>query len=77
MVEVDGPAALGDEVVLLGLDPVAVGQGRVEREAGPRDQDVLARVGQGRDAQIQRAGTARAEDHVLVAVRIGQIGFTT
>ena len=77
MVEVDGPSALGDEVVLLGLDPVAVGQGRVEREAGPRDQDVLARVGQGRDAEVQRAGAARAEDHVLVAVRIGQIGFTT
>ena len=68
MLEVDGPAALGDEVVLLGLDAVAVGEGRVEREAGARDEDVLARVGHGRDAQVQGAGAARAQDHVVVAV---------
>ena len=60
MLEVDRPAALGDEVVLLGLDAVAVGEGGVEREAGARDQDILARVGQGSDAEVQRAGASRA-----------------
>ena len=75
MLEVDGPAALRDEVVLLGLDAVAVGEGRVEREAGPRDQDVLARVGHGRDAQVEGARAARAEDDVLVAVEKLSIRF--
>ena len=67
MLEVDGPAALWEEVVLLGLDAVAVGEGGVEGEAGARDEDVLARVGDGRDAQVQRARAARAQDDVLVA----------
>ena len=67
MLEVDRPAALRDEVVLPGLDAVAVGEGGVERESGARDQDVLARVGEGGDAQVQRAGAARAQDDVIVA----------
>ena len=68
MLEVDRPSALRDEVVLLGLDAVAVGEGGVEREAGARDQDVLARVGEGGDAQVQRAGAARTQDDVVVAL---------
>ena len=64
--EVDPPVLVGEEVVLPGLDAQAGGQGGVEREAGARHQDVLAVVRQGRDGDVEGAGAAGAEDHVLL-----------
>ena len=65
MVEVGLPVLVGQEVVLPGLDLLAGGERHVEREAGPGHQDVLPGVRQGGDGDVEGAGAARAEDHVI------------
>lgn len=60
-----GPARTHVQVVKLAAGAIGLGQRLVERETGPREEDVVARVEQGGDAQLQRPGAAAADDHVL------------
>ena len=65
VLEVDLPLAFRNQVILLRLDAEAVGKGGVERESRTGNQYVVSGIGEGRDAEVERARAAGAEDHVV------------
>ena len=65
MVQVGLPVLVREEVVLPGLYLLPGGECRVYGEAWPGYEDVLPGVRHGGDGDVEGAGAARAEDHVV------------
>ena len=63
--DVDFPVVLGQEIVLLDVDPHTFGESGVEGEAGAGDEDVLSRVGEDADAEVETVGAAGADDDIV------------
>lgn len=55
------------QVVILDLDSQSFCDCFVYHEPGARNEDVLARVGEGRDGQLDGVRAAAAQDHVVSA----------
>lgn len=64
LLQVRFPVALRQQIVRAHLDAMAQRQRAIDREARPRYQDILAGTGERRDADVQRAGAAAAQQHI-------------
>lgn len=64
-VEIDLPIPLGKEVEVADLDAAESGPRLVERETGPREQDVGLRVGQDRHHDLDRLRASVGHVHIV------------
>ena len=63
--QVDHPVVVGEQVVLPGLNSQPGGEGCVEWESRPWNQNVLTVVRKSRDRDVQRTRAAGTQDHVV------------